>query len=101
MRDEDRIDEVRRSAESAFTRLGMRHMARIDGFLGEQVTITDVNGIGPVLVSFVWPPENDDVITHLTHGIGDAVQHRHAVDVDKSFVLTHAAAGAAGQHGAQ
>lgn len=40
------IDPIRRAAEQAYGELGMRHLARVDGFLcGGQVFVTDVNGI--------------------------------------------------------
>ncbi|MHC4378997.1 MAG: ATP-grasp domain-containing protein, partial [Planctomycetota bacterium] len=42
----DRHAELQASAVRAFEALGMRHMARVDGFLvGDRVYVTDVNGI--------------------------------------------------------
>jgi len=57
MFDEAAIEPVRRAATRAFEALGLRHMARIDGFVepSGRVLVTDVNGISGVgLSSFVF-----------------------------------------------
>lgn len=56
LRDAGSVEPVRRAAERAFEALGMRDMARIDGFLvGDRVFVTDVNGIsGMGMSSFVF-----------------------------------------------
>jgi len=51
------LHEIRHRAAEAYTVLGLRHMARIDGFLtpGGTVMVTDVNGIGGMgFSSFVF-----------------------------------------------
>ncbi len=50
------IDPIRRAAEQAYGELGMRHLARVDGFLCRgEVFVTDVNGIsGMGFSSFVF-----------------------------------------------
>jgi D-alanine--D-alanine ligase len=47
---------VRAAAAEAYTALGMRHMARVDGFVvGQRVYVTDINGIsGMGFSSFVF-----------------------------------------------
>jgi D-alanine--D-alanine ligase len=55
--DDEVLHGVRRRAAEAYTVLGLRHMARIDGFLtpGGTVVVTDVNGIGGMgFSSFVF-----------------------------------------------
>jgi D-alanine--D-alanine ligase len=55
--DDGVLHGIRRRAAHAFAVLGLRHMARIDGFLtdGGTVVVTDVNGIGGMgFSSFVF-----------------------------------------------
>jgi UDP-N-acetylmuramate--alanine ligase len=55
--DQDVLHGIRRRAAEAFGVLGLRHMARIDGFRTEDgtVVVTDVNGIGGMgFSSFVF-----------------------------------------------
>ena len=55
--DDDVLHEIRRRAADAFGILGLRHMARIDGFRTDDgtVVVTDVNGIGGMgFSSFVF-----------------------------------------------
>ena len=55
--DDATLHGIRRRAAEAFGVLGLRHMARIDGFLGPDgtVVVTDVNGIGGMgFSSFVF-----------------------------------------------
>jgi D-alanine-D-alanine ligase len=55
--DDDTLHAIRRRAADAFARLGLRHMARIDGFRTDDgtVVVTDVNGIGGMgFSSFVF-----------------------------------------------
>ncbi|MEI7860423.1 MAG: hypothetical protein WCI26_11415 [Acidimicrobiales bacterium] len=55
--DEAMLHRIRRRAAEAFSVLGLRHMARIDGFLtaGGEIVVTDVNGIGGMgFSSFVF-----------------------------------------------
>jgi len=55
--DEVLLHRIRRRAAEAFAVLGLRHMARIDGFLTEDgdIVVTDVNGIGGMgFSSFVF-----------------------------------------------
>jgi D-alanine--D-alanine ligase len=56
-KDSETIDLIRGKAAAAYRALGLRHMARVDGFLTAEgmVVVTDVNGIGGMgFSSFVF-----------------------------------------------
>ena len=55
--DDATLHEIRRRATQAYGALGLRHMARIDGFLTPEgvIVVTDINGIGGMgFSSFVF-----------------------------------------------
>lgn len=78
LRGESWVEPVRRAAERAYGELGMRHLARVDGFVCEgEVFVTDVNGIsGMGFSSFAFLQTAMVGISHrrlIEHLIGTAL----------------------------